>query len=132
MSQYAALSHEDKKKLYDLTYENYKTLHAPSHFAEALRTSKEKIAKYFRKIKPAEDRLEIVALQKWYLELMTNIEAPDDSDLQSYFMKKAEVMAYLFNTLSEQLGLIRREAADLLTMAVKDLFGYVGEVTGTF
>ena len=130
LSQYAVLSHEDKQKLYSMSYSNFEHAHPTSKFTEALKVSKEKLTKYFKKLKPAEDRLEMVALQKWYLETMMASAGPTEQDLQTYFSNKALVFSYTFQTLASHLRLIRKEAADLLAAASDDLFRFVDEIAG--
>lgn len=132
MAQYAALSHEDKAKFYELSFANYQAAHPSAKFTEALTVPKEKLAKYFRKIKPAEDRLEMVALQKWYLETMGSMEGPTEKEMELYFSNKANVFAYVFRSLADQLGLVRREAADLMASTIDDLFTYINEITGNW
>lgn len=131
LSSYAALSHEDKQRLYGLSFANYQQANLPTRYQDALKVSKDKLAKYFKSIKPAEERLEIVGLQKWYLESLAKSPAPVSADLEQYFSAKSRVFAYTLHSLADQLGRVRREAADLLSLTATDLFRFIDEVTGS-
>lgn len=131
MSQYAALSHEDKAKLYNHTFSNYQQLHSSSSLTDAIEAYKHKLAKYFKKVRPAEDRLEIVALQKWYLETLSKLEEPKEENQEDYFKAKALVFSYVFHSVADYLKLFRREISDLLTTSLDDFFKYLNEVTGS-
>jgi hypothetical protein len=131
MAQYAALSNEDKLKLYELSFTNYQQIHHSTRFSTALNVSKDRLAKFLKRTKPAEDRLKTVALQKWYLEQMANLPGPDQQDTEDYFNTKSSMFAYTFHSLADQLRLARKEAADLIITAFEDHQRFIGEITGT-
>lgn len=132
LASYVALAQEDKIKMYDQSYANYKKAHPCIRYQKALKSADERLSKYFKEIKPVTDRVELCSLQKWYCETRDKVVQPKEEFFEEYFYQKASLLVYSTNSLADHLTMIKKEGAEILRLLSSDIFDYVDEITSLF
>jgi hypothetical protein len=131
LASYVALTQEDKIKMYKNCFSEYKRINADNKYQKALEATTEKLHRFFRSVKPAKDRMELAALQKWYVEIAPKMLPGNEDNLEPYFDQKLLLFVYAFDSLADQLSSIRKEASELLKLLSSDLFLFIDEITCT-
>lgn len=129
LATYVTLSHEDKVKLYENSLAKYKQSHPDLKYQRARDAATEKITKYFKSVKAAPDRIELFSLQKWYCETRDKVSPPTEKNLEDYFYQKSILLVYSAHQMIDQLGLVRKEAADMLRLLSQDIFSHIDEIS---